>query len=54
MADKPFPNTEPGINLLLQSLAANLGTYKSILPVLQADIDFIIAAAANFQYLIKL
>ena len=54
MADKPFPNTEPGINLLLQSLAANLGTYKSILPVLQADIDFIIAAAANFQYLINM
>lgn len=53
MADKPFPNTEPEINLLLQSLAANLAKFKSILPVLTADIDFIVAAAANFQYLIN-
>lgn len=53
MADKPFPNTEPEINLLLQSLAVNLGSFKSILPVANADIDFITTAAANFQYLIN-
>lgn len=53
MPDKPFPFTEGGINLLLQTLAINLATYKIVLPVLQADIDFIEAAAENFQYLIN-
>jgi len=53
MADTPFPENEAGINLLLQSLAVSLAPFKPILPVVQEDIDFIIAAAANFQYLIN-
>ena len=53
MADKPFPENEAGINLLLQGLAVKLPTYQAALALSVADVDFITKAAANYQYLIN-
>lgn len=54
MADKPFPQDESGINLLLQNLAAKINSYKVVLGITNTDVTFLSEAAANYQYLINI
>ena len=53
MADTPFPKTESGINLRLQTLKVKLPGYKTVLELTDAEVDAILADADNFEYLIN-
>lgn len=53
MADKPFPNTEPEVNLLFQTMATVLPTVNAQLGLAAADVDFFVKQAPNYQYLLN-
>lgn len=53
MADKPFPNTEPEVNLLFQTMKTQLPLVNGQLGLVQADVDFFVKQADNYQYLLN-
>jgi hypothetical protein len=53
MADKPFPNTESEINLLFQTMKTQLPLVNGQLGLAQADVDFFVKQAGNYQYLLN-
>jgi hypothetical protein len=54
MADTPFPTTEAGLNLLLQTLKTKLPGYAATLGLTADEVAAVIADADNFEYLITI
>ena len=53
MADKPFPQDEAGVNLLLQTMATVLPTLSGVLGLDGTDVGFVEKQAANYQYMLN-